>query len=529
MTGVTFSYGPPEPLILSSVVFTATHAPLDATEPITYTWDFGDGQVGSGQVTSHSYEIGDDYSVTVTATNVCCNRQSTDVVRATVRYDVDRDCDVDIVDIMQVVKRWGCRCGDPCYDDPLYDLDEDCDVDVDDIMQVAARWRWKCSQPLASSVGVRAQPTLTPVVGVSSAVTTASVINADYGAMPDLSSSPTSGAAATSRAFPSLSRAVQAQSSGFWADLDADHDVDIVDLQVMAGFWNCTSGQACYDAAYDRDGDGDIDALDLATLGNEYDVEPPEVVITAPPEGAAVGETSVLVSGTVSDTHTITSVTVNDVAATLTAGQFEAEVPLASGNQTITVVAEDELGAVSTASHLVAVDADGPQIEVVAPRDRQSVYTATPDIEISYSDFFASVDTSTLGVQLEAAGGGQADVTADLTVEPDRAYGSVSAPLQQDTSYTLTISLKDTFANETVAQTTFYVPPDPGTITPPAEPEDAGWISGVVYDGQHLRRASDDVPGAGGRESDYEEGGRTSPGARAGRPAAPGRSAVGKQ
>jgi len=31
------------------------------------------------------------------------------------RYDLDRDCDIDIVDIMEVASRWGCRCGDECY------------------------------------------------------------------------------------------------------------------------------------------------------------------------------------------------------------------------------------------------------------------------------------------------------------------------------------------------------------------------------------------------------------------------------
>ena len=58
--------------------------------------------------------------------------------------DVNCDCAVDIVDIMLVASRWGCECGNECYD-PLYDLDEDCDIDIVDIMQVAVHWGETCS------------------------------------------------------------------------------------------------------------------------------------------------------------------------------------------------------------------------------------------------------------------------------------------------------------------------------------------------------------------------------------------------
>ena len=47
------------------------------------------------------------------------------------------------------------------------------------------------------------------------------------------------------------------------------------DLALLAEYWNCATGQPCHDATYDRD--SDIDALDLAYLGNQYDVEPPEL------------------------------------------------------------------------------------------------------------------------------------------------------------------------------------------------------------------------------------------------------------
>jgi hypothetical protein len=58
-------------------------------------------------------------------------------------YDFEGDGDIDIVDIMRVASRWGCRLGDACYD-PQYDLDGDGDIDIVDIMKVAAHWGETC-------------------------------------------------------------------------------------------------------------------------------------------------------------------------------------------------------------------------------------------------------------------------------------------------------------------------------------------------------------------------------------------------
>jgi hypothetical protein len=57
--------------------------------------------------------------------------------------DIDGDCDVDIMDIMQVASRWNSSGGDPDYN-PRYDFDGDGDIDIVDIMNVAARWGDTC-------------------------------------------------------------------------------------------------------------------------------------------------------------------------------------------------------------------------------------------------------------------------------------------------------------------------------------------------------------------------------------------------
>ncbi len=57
--------------------------------------------------------------------------------------DLDRDCDVDVVDIMLVASHWHTSVGDDNYD-PVYDLDGDDDIDIVDIMLVAVHWGEQC-------------------------------------------------------------------------------------------------------------------------------------------------------------------------------------------------------------------------------------------------------------------------------------------------------------------------------------------------------------------------------------------------
>ena len=127
----------------STVIFTGT---ATGAPPITFGWDFGDGQSAVGAVVTHTYALAEPgaYSVTLTATNACGSDTVIYTLFAYLRFDFDLDCDVDIVDIMAVASRWQCAAGDPCYD-PLYDIDSDGDVDIVDIMQTAAWWGWTCN------------------------------------------------------------------------------------------------------------------------------------------------------------------------------------------------------------------------------------------------------------------------------------------------------------------------------------------------------------------------------------------------
>jgi RHS repeat-associated protein len=227
-------------------------------------------------------------------------------------------------------------------------------------------------------------------------------------------------------------------------------------------------------------------APETVTLPNQ----PPVITITAPLPGAVVAAGSLQVTGEVSDDGTVESVLVNGVTAVLDENSFSANITLAGGNQTIDAVAEDDGGLMGFASRVVRVDDEGPMITIHAPRHRQSVYTTTPAIEIQYRDFLSTVDTGSLVVTLTDENSNVTNVTGDLTVTASGAAGSLSTPLSDNTSYTLTVWLEDTLGNSSQATTTFYVPADAGQITPPLPAEGAGWASGVVYDSstcnQHL-------------------------------------------
>jgi RHS repeat-associated protein len=209
---------------------------------------------------------------------------------------------------------------------------------------------------------------------------------------------------------------------------------------------------------------------------------PPEVAITSPAEGAVVGVGNIQVSGTFTDDGQVVSVRVNDVIATLNSGAYTATISLSSGSQVINVVAEDNLGLTGLVSRVVFVDGDGPQIDIHAPKDRQAVYTTTPTLTISYTDFYADVNPATFIALLTDPTGAAQNVTSDLVITATGAAGVLINPLAEDATYTLTVTLQDTFGNLATVTTRFYVPPVPETILPPEEPPQAGWVSGVVYD-----------------------------------------------
>jgi hypothetical protein len=271
-------------------------------------------------------------------------------------------------------------------------------------------------------------------------------------------------------------------TSCFAADLDCDLDVDGADVTLAFTSWSCATGDACYTAAFDLDNNGLINVLDVAWVNNEQDSSPPQLSLTTPRPNAVVGSQRVVVSGQVVDKHQPVTVTVNGVTAVVNGSDFTATVDLESGNQRLYLTATDAVGQASLLEQLVRVDAAGPRIDIQSPKPRQAIYTLTPTINVTYSDFHTAVDNTSAAFILSDASGATQDITSQLQVTNMGAQGSLTTPLNDNEVYTLTVQVADTWGNSNTAVSSFYVPANPESITPPPTVESAGWVSGVVYD-----------------------------------------------
>jgi hypothetical protein len=72
VSGADLIFAPAAPKVGQAVTFAGTVTA--GTTPITYTWSFGDGGIGSGVVVSHTFPIttmSRTYGVTLTASNAC--------------------------------------------------------------------------------------------------------------------------------------------------------------------------------------------------------------------------------------------------------------------------------------------------------------------------------------------------------------------------------------------------------------------------------------------------------------------------
>lgn len=116
-----------------------------------FSYGTGSGADGSGTVATITFSPQMTGTTSLTLTNVQLRDTFNSEIPAdpqggeieVVHYpfgDFDRDCDVDITDIMVVASRWN----DPANYDAAYDFDSDGDIDVADIMQVASVWGDTC-------------------------------------------------------------------------------------------------------------------------------------------------------------------------------------------------------------------------------------------------------------------------------------------------------------------------------------------------------------------------------------------------
>jgi parallel beta-helix repeat protein len=81
LPAVSFIYSPENPVVGDEVTFDASASADPDGEIASWEWDFGDGNIGSGEIVTHSYSTAGDYTVTLTVTD---DEGATDSVSKTV-------------------------------------------------------------------------------------------------------------------------------------------------------------------------------------------------------------------------------------------------------------------------------------------------------------------------------------------------------------------------------------------------------------------------------------------------------------
>jgi hypothetical protein len=112
------------------------------TGPYTFNWDFGDGEVASGNPVSHLYAYGtftvhlaiSDSQGTVSLTFLSFNQ---------LQADIDHDCKVNIFDLTLVGSSFGSRIGDATYDASA-DVNGDGIINIIDLVIVGSNFGKTC-------------------------------------------------------------------------------------------------------------------------------------------------------------------------------------------------------------------------------------------------------------------------------------------------------------------------------------------------------------------------------------------------
>lgn len=190
--------------------------------------------------------------------------------------------------------------------------------------------------------------------------------------------------------------------------------------------------------------------------------QPLSIEITSPSDGVVLNTNLLTVAGTVSDNSA--EVTVNGVSAIVSDNQFNAEIPVPEGENTITARAENEVGATASDSVTVTIDTIPPGIVITSPPNGSTV-TETP-ITVTGTTNDAEAAITVNGLPVVNDGGGF------------RREGIALTPGEN----TITITAVDAAGNSNSATIRIIYNSDP----PPEEIPESGFITGNVFHSRTL-------------------------------------------
>lgn len=160
----------------------------------------------------------------------------------------------------------------------------------------------------------------------------------------------------------------------------------------VTGGYECsyTPGTALADGEHNisvNASDHDGNAASAKTVSFTVDTVPPTLSVSAPAEGLVTNAQELTVTGTTNDaTSKPVTVTVNGEAVAVNGdGTFSKAITLASGTNTVTVIATDKAGKTTTVTRTVVLDTGAPVIHSV---------TLTPNPVDAGKTFIISVEVT---------------------------------------------------------------------------------------------------------------------------------------
>jgi hypothetical protein len=140
----SFTWSPPMPRATKTVTFDASTSTANTGMIVSYTWDFGDGNITTttSPTITHSYANPKRYNVTLTVLNsVGLTGSVTKSVKITCLADVNMDGRVDIKDMAMVTAAFGSYPGHPRWN-PNCDMNGDNRIDIWDVAYVSRYFGW---------------------------------------------------------------------------------------------------------------------------------------------------------------------------------------------------------------------------------------------------------------------------------------------------------------------------------------------------------------------------------------------------
>lgn len=214
------------------------------------------------------------------------------------------------------------------------------------------------------------------------------------------------------------------------------------------------------------------------TVSVTRDMTGPTLTVSAPTNNLVTAASSITVSGTVSDAHGVSSLTINGTAVTVAAnGSFSKAVTLSAGANTITVIATDSVGNTTTVTRTVKKATSGPTLTITAPTANSVIRATSVTVTGTISDSVSTVSGVTVNGSAATVTNGTFSKSVNLT------EGANTITVVGTNAVGLTTTKTVTVTRDMSGPTVTWTSPANGLVTAASSIT----VSGTVTDSQGVK------------------------------------------